>query len=147
MAVYATVADVERRWNQTVTSSSLDHVETLIDDAETVVQAYVPDLAERITAGKLTTAAVVHVVSAMVLRVLRNPQGYRSETAGDYSYQMDAATSAGRIFITAEERRLLLGGRGRVCTVTVGDEALEYVHRRPGDEWATLLSSETLPTP
>lgn len=146
MGTYATVEDVELRWNQAAPEASLDHIEVLIDDAELLVLALVPDLADRVTEGQLSHGLVRYVVCSMVLRVLFNPKGFSSESAGDYSYQTNGTTGDRRMFITVDERRLLLGGRGRACTVTFGDGALEYVHRPRCSEWADLTGS-TLPTP
>lgn len=144
MAIYANVVDVELRWNQAIPDASVEHVETLLDDAEVLVLDLVPDLAARITSGRLTSGLVKYVVTAMALRVLFNPKGLSSESAGDYSYQTNGTTGDRRMFITADERRLLLGGRGRASTVALSDGALEYVHRPPYAEWRDLTAT-TLP--
>lgn len=144
MAIYANVVDVELRWNQAVPDASVEHVQTLLDDAEVLVLDLVPDLAARITSGRLTSGLVKYVVTAMVLRVLFNPKGLSSESAGDYSYQTNGTTGDRRMFIAADERRLLLGSRGRASTVALNDGALEYVHRPPHAEWRDLTAT-TLP--
>lgn len=41
---------------------------------------------------------VADVVQNAVVRVLRNPEGYRSETEGDYSYTVNPMDSAGSIW-------------------------------------------------
>ena len=114
---YTTVQDVEAEWNQQVPEGSLVHVQHLIDKAERLIARRV-DVAGRIADNRLTEADVVDVVCSMVLRVLRNPTGFRSESAGDYSYSADAASASGRIELLPSERRLLAGGSGGAFTIT-----------------------------
>jgi hypothetical protein len=38
-----------------------------------------------------------------VLRLVRNPEGYASESDGTYSYQFNRETASGRLEILAEE--------------------------------------------
>lgn len=126
---YTTIYDIEVEWNQGVPTESLGHVARLIEKAERLLARKVPNLAARITAGSLTKEDIVDVVCSMVLRVLRNPAGYRSETAGDYSYQVDAQTGSGRIELLASERRLLLGARAH--SIPLVDDALARPFREP----------------
>ena len=114
---YTTVQDVEAEWNQQVPDGSLVHVQRLIEKAERLLVRRIPDLADRIDDDRLTEADVVDVVCSMVLRVLRNPTGFRSESAGDYSYSADAASASGRIQLLPSERRLLVGGTGGAFTI------------------------------
>lgn len=146
MGVYATVEDVELEWNRPVPDESLAHVNHLIDRAERIVGAAVPNLADRITAGLTTAELVGDVVASMVVRVLRNPDGKRSETAGDYSYELANGDSTGSgLYLTADDRRLL-AGRRRAMSIPLVDAALRrplrkpplcdrYLHRDPDWEW------------
>ena len=125
MGTYADVQAVELEWNQTVADSAVPHVNWLIDKAEAVLLT-VPGLSARITAGTTTAAQLRHVVAAMVVRVLRNPEGKRSETAGDYSYELASGTSGqSGMYLTAAERRLL-GVGGRAGSFPLVDDALEH---------------------
>ncbi len=128
MGEYATVEDVELAWNQPVTDES--YVDYLIDKAERLVRDSVPTLADRITAEKITTETVGDVVVDMVVRLLRNPEGLSSESAGDYSYQRNAATGEGRITLRPDEKARLLGNPGQVSSIPVGDDALLRPHKR-----------------
>jgi Phage protein Gp19/Gp15/Gp42 len=139
MGVYVTVADIELEWNQQIPAEHEAHINWLIDKAEAVL-ATIPGLAARILAGTVTTQQLKFVLAAMVVRVLRNPEGKRSETAGDYSYEL-ASGSSGQtgMFLTAEERRLL-GFGGRANSIPYVDDALEYPIRsyrwwEPGPVW------------
>jgi hypothetical protein len=127
---FADTSTVELAWNQPVTGGTIDYVDYLIDKAERLVRDKVPTLDARITAGRLTDSTVGDVVVDMVVRLLRNPEGLSSESAGDYSYQRNAATGEGRLFLRPDELARLLGNPGQVSSVPVGDDALLRPHRR-----------------
>lgn len=131
MGEFADISAVELAWNQLVPDDSSDHVDYLIDKAERLVRARVPSLADRITAEKITTEDVSDVVCDMVIRVLRNPDGYRYEAAGDYSYQRDSSVATGTLALTTAELARLRGNPGQVTSVPVGDDALIHPLRRP----------------
>src|SRR5688500_527510 len=139
MGIYADVRAVELEWSRKVSGDALEHVNWLIDKAEAVLLT-VPGLAARITAGTTTTAQLRYVVAAMVVRTLRNPEGKRSETAGDYSYELASGSSGeSGMTLTVAERRLL-GVGGRAGSIPLVDDALEYPmksHRwwEPGEGW------------
>jgi hypothetical protein len=139
MGVYADVRAVELEWNRQVDAGALAHVNWLINKAESVLVS-IPGLSARITAGTVTEANLRYVVAAMVVRVLRNPEGKRSETAGDYSYELASGTSGESGWsLTAAERRLL-GVGGRAGSIPLSDDALEYPIKNyrwwePGEVW------------
>lgn len=139
MGVYADVRAVELEWNRQVSGDALAHVNWLIDKAESVLVT-IPGLSARITAGTVTAANLRYVVAAMVVRVLRNPEGKRSETAGDYSYELASGSSGESSWsLTAAERRLL-GVGGRAGSLQLVDDALEYPIKtyrwwEPGEVW------------
>lgn len=131
MGEFAGISDVELAWNQSVPDGIADHVDYLIDKAERLVRDKVPTLDARITAEKLTPGTVGDVVVDMVVRLLRNPEGLSSESAGDYSYQRNQATGEGRLFMRPDEIVRLRGYSGQVTSVPVGDDALRHPYRRP----------------
>lgn len=103
---YASVADVEHRMGRPLSDPERTLAAALLDDAETLLRARIPRLDQRVADeqfGKL----VVLVEASAVVRVLRNPGGYRSETAGDYSYTIDTRAAAGYLTILDSEWRLL----------------------------------------
>jgi hypothetical protein len=128
---YTSVSDVELEWNQTVPDASLGHVVRLIQRAERIVARKVPTLAARITAGTTTADDVRDVVAAMVVRVLRNPDGKQSESAGDYSYQLASGAAGGRLYLASDELNLLLGGGRRASSIPLSDDALSYPLKLP----------------
>lgn len=83
--------------------------EALIDDAWAVLLATVPDVDARMASGATSRELVISVVSAMVLRVLRNPNGIRSWSVDDYSETRDNSVAAGSLFVSPDEVALLTG--------------------------------------
>jgi hypothetical protein len=90
-------ADIEARF-RTLTDAEENTAQALIDDAWAVLLMMVPDIEDRMTAGTTSTEAVVFVMSAMVLRVLRNPNGVRSWSVDDYSETRDNSLAAGSLY-------------------------------------------------
>lgn len=120
MSTYVTLVQVRNRYEQDIPTGQAAYVESVIDEAETVLLARVPTLPALITAGATSVAIVRTVIIRAVLRVLRNPNGYRSEQAGDYSYQFDAASS-GQVDYTPAEIFLITGNtRNIVVPRTIG---------------------------
>jgi len=123
MANPATVADITARW-RTLTTQETTNATALLADAWALLLARRPTLEADITAGTVTTANVVRVVVAVVLRVLRNPDGKLEESIDDYSYRRDSATSTGGLYVTSDELADLTPGRHRqrsVRLVAYGD--------------------------
>lgn len=77
--------------------------ETLLATVLRRIQVRIPDLAERIADGKINPDAVIAVQAAAVARVLKNPDGYRSEGAGEFSYTIDTRAAAGFLTILDDE--------------------------------------------
>lgn len=101
---------------------SISHIEArfrALTDAETInAQAWLADawalvldrrplIESYITAGTVSTASVIRVVSAMVVRVLQNPEGKLEESIDDYSYRRDSAVSGGQLYLTDDELNTL----------------------------------------
>lgn len=132
MALFAKVEDVIARWDGPVPLEQLDYIDTKLSDAEVEVTALVGDIMSRIVAGKTTAAAVRIVLCRMVIRVLRNADGVKTQTVGPFSYTLDQQVASGRLFVSREDRRLL-GFRGSASTVSLADAdaALERLPRWP----------------
>lgn len=127
MSTYATAQDVLDRYEGTAPE---EKVQRHLDDAETLLPAKVPRLAERVAGGDLDPELVRLVLVWAVLRYLRNPQGFASESDGDYSYSRGAAGAAigGRVTFLADELSMLREARdttaigwGTVRTVLPAD--------------------------
>ena len=57
---------------------------------------------------KLDSEALRDVISEVVARRVRNPEGKRSERIDDYSYSLDVDAARAGLYITEEEWELLL---------------------------------------
>ncbi|MFE2912822.1 Gp19/Gp15/Gp42 family protein [Kitasatospora indigofera] len=113
---YATVQDVEDRYLGQLTTDEQALAEVLLGDAENLIRSRVRDLDTRVTDPNYL-AAVVQVESNAVLRVVRNPDGYRQEMDGNYSYSISAAVASGFLSILDNEWALL-GVRPGAFTIT-----------------------------
>lgn len=81
--------------------------QTRLDEAWRQLRLEVPSLVTRLASGELETAAVVDVVAAAALRVLRNPEG-NAEGSGaldDYRESWKRADPTQDLYFTAAELR------------------------------------------
>lgn len=83
----------------------------LIAKAGREISRRVPNLAARLTAGRVSEVDVRDVIEAMVVRVVRNPSGYRQIGIDDFQATVDSALSTGALRLTDEERLALAGPR------------------------------------
>lgn len=102
MANPATTEDVEARWRP-LTAAETTNADAFLTDAWELLLSRRPTLEADITAGTVRSANVVRVVAAMVLRLLKNPDGKLSETIDDYTYRYDRLVSSGALFVSDEE--------------------------------------------
>jgi hypothetical protein len=99
---YATVGEVAELYGA-LTTAQEGLVAALLRRASAMLRARWPDIGARITNGTLTADAVAHAAVNMVLRVMRNPAGMRSESVGPFSRTFDTATATGLLGITDAE--------------------------------------------
>ena|SRR5690242_6226480 len=107
---YATVADVEARLGRELTPDEENQATVLLEDVEGMIRARITDLDERVAANPNYERIVIMVEANAVLRVIRNPDAYVSETDGNYSYQRAAAGASGMLEILPVEWDWLGGG-------------------------------------
>jgi len=78
-------------------------IETMIADAQDIVQ----DAAEDAGIPEPTTErgqrTYKRIVASIVIRVLRNPDGYLTETTDGYTYRRDSALSSGALYVSDAE--------------------------------------------
>lgn len=118
---YAVFEDVTARWDGATLDTT--RVGVLLGDAHEYLPA---DLEARLTAGWTNLVKVRMVLVNMVLRVLRNPSGVRSESAGPFSYHRDAAVASGKLWLTGDDRKLL-GLRRTATSLCLDDQAIELI--------------------
>ncbi|RCV53474.1 Gp19/Gp15/Gp42 family protein [Marinitenerispora sediminis] len=109
---YATVGDVQARLGRPLTPEEEQLAATLLDDVEAMIRARIPNLDARVVANENYRALVVMVEANAVIRVLKNPEGYRQETEGNYSYSLNVAAAAGYLLVLDSEWALLGASRG-----------------------------------
>jgi len=93
----ASQADLADRLGRDLTDVEARQSAPLLQDATAIILDRFPWY------GTAPTQASKSVCCAMVLRVLKNPDGLRSATIDDYSYTVDQARSAGELYLTENE--------------------------------------------
>lgn len=128
---YAVTADVQSEWHQPLTDEQLPWVQAKIDRATRKLLRRIPDLDARITDGRLTTEDVRDAIVDAVLRVLRNPSGYKSEQDGDYGYSLNSRDASASIWFPDDVIADLLGvpRTRKAGTISVGVPAHRVTNR------------------
>lgn len=103
MANPATIEDVEARWGPISDQALRARAETWVGDAWRKVKR-IPAVESRLASGDLEAEDVVGVICAMVIRVLKNPQGYRQRSIDDASVTIDTALASGELYLSDSER-------------------------------------------
>ena len=103
MSAYATAEDVQAVAGRTLSTEEVALVERRLAQVERKILRRIPDLADQIDSGNIDQADVVDIEAEAVLRLIRNPEGYASESDGTYSYQFNRETASGKLEILAEE--------------------------------------------
>jgi hypothetical protein len=114
---YASTDDVAVRWSRELSCDEVKLVQVRLEDVERLIRRRLPDLDALIDAGKVDVEDVVQVEADAVLRLARNPEGYVSETDGNYTYQLSKDLATGRLSITADEWQILGVRRNRLTTL------------------------------
>lgn len=100
---YATAADVVVLWAKEPEPEVMLLIERRLDQVERIIKRRITDLDVRVAASDEFRAELVDIEADAVLRLVRNPEGYLSETDGVYSYQIQADLSSGRLEILDSE--------------------------------------------
>lgn len=115
---YATATDVTVRWARTPSEEEEALIGVRLDDVERLIRRRVPDLDTKIAAGSVDEDDVIQVEAEAVLRLVRNPEGYLSESDGNYTYMLRSDLAAGRLEILPEEWELLGVRRSRMAVLS-----------------------------
>jgi hypothetical protein len=97
---YASSSDVTSRWARTPTAEETTLITTRLADVERMIERGLKrrglgTLAERIADDLTDVEDVKQVEADAVLRLVRNPEGYLSETDGDYTYMLRQDLASG----------------------------------------------------
>jgi len=110
---YASASDVTARWARTPTDEENTLITVRLEDAERLIRRRISDLDDRINAGTILEEDVIQVEAEAVLRLVRNPEGYMSESDGNYTYMLRNDIATGRLEILADEWEILGVARRR----------------------------------
>lgn len=113
--------DIAKRWRP-LTPAEEVIAPAIIVDSQDILEGAAEDLG--ITPPGVSEERrlriYVRVISAMVIRVLQNPDGILSETIDDYTYRRDSAVSSGALYVSdAELDQLRAPGKRRRGAFTV----------------------------
>lgn len=129
MATWVQFSDVEARSEEPIPEADEARIGVYIEDAEALLRRKVPTLAARIASGAVEADLVTLIVSDAVLRLYRNPEGFRQENSDEYAYVRPADSASSRIRFTDEDLAILGGGNGnRSGSIQVRIPS----YRRPG---------------
>lgn len=104
---YAEASDVTVRWGKSdLDADTTALIEVRLADVERMLNRRV-DLAAGIADDTFEEADVIQIEADAVLRLARNPDGYLSETDGNYTYMLKQELASGRLEILAEEWEIL----------------------------------------
>lgn len=119
----ATVADLEARWRP-LSGQENTNAGAFLDDAWAHVLGRRPNLEADMAAGTVSHENVVRVVSAAVLRVLKNIEGWEEESQDDWRGKRHELIASGELFLTPTEWGDITPGRASrksVRLVTYGE--------------------------
>src|SRR5699024_5282641 len=105
--MWATVDDIKDRYIGGDLPASDAEIQVLIDDAEDIIRREVPNIEDLTDSGEIPENRVRRIVAKMVIRVLRNPDGYRSTnlTSGPFSQGYTwAGDNPGELTLTDEDQ-------------------------------------------
>lgn len=136
---WATPQDIIDRWVGAGAPTDTDLVSALIADAEAVILAEYPKIQDRIDDDLLPVGTVVMVVSRMVSRMLRNPEGltYWQQNTGPFGQGKNYGSGNQDIWMTADEVKLLAPKRkGKAFELDLAPNAV------PGGEYIWLSGDD-----
>lgn len=104
---YATSDDVVVMWAKEPEPEVLALIARRLDQVERMIRRRVPNLDLQVAASATFESDLIDIESDVVLRLVRNPEGYLSETDGAYTYQLQTDLSQGKLIILDEEWEIL----------------------------------------
>lgn len=139
---FAAVGDVAAQYGS-MTPAEESLAGWLLRAASNMVRARRPTIDQQIAAGRVSQDMAALAVTNMVLRVMRNPSGLRSETVGPFSRSYDTTVAAGLLVFTDDEDQLIAPIGTESYRPAIGQMtpraalAIAPVHRRGGwpDGW------------
>lgn len=104
MGLFADFDDVQTRYLEgTIPDESQDWVEASINDAEGMLTTLIPSLLDPTKTSAARAANATAAVCGAVLRVYRNPGGFRSEGMETDNAARSTVTESGQLCFTPDE--------------------------------------------
>ena len=100
---YATAQDVVTLWAKEPEPEVMMLIERRLEQIERMIRRRIPTLDTLVAASPTFAADLIDIEADAVLRLVRNPEGYLSETDGTYTYQLQSDLSSGKLQILDEE--------------------------------------------
>lgn len=100
---YATAQDVVTLWAKEPEPEVMLLIERRLEQVERIIRRRIPALDARVLDSPTFEADLIDIEADAVLRLVRNPEGYMSETDGAYTYQLQSDLSVGRLEILDDE--------------------------------------------
>ncbi|QBJ04820.1 head-to-tail adaptor [Mycobacterium phage Elephantoon] len=100
---FAKSSDVVELWAKEPEPEVLALIDRRLDQVERMIRRRIPNLDARVAASAVFEADLIDIEADVVLRLVRNPEGYLSETDGAYTYQLAADLSQGKLVILDDE--------------------------------------------
>jgi hypothetical protein len=82
-------------------------IERRLEQVERLIKRRITNLDARVALSETFEADLIDIEADAVLRLVRNPEGYLSETDGAYTYQLQSDLSGGRLQILDDEWTIL----------------------------------------
>ncbi|ADB93714.1 head-to-tail adaptor [Mycobacterium phage RedRock] len=100
---YATANDVVVLWAKEPEPEVMALIGRRLEQVERMIKRRIPTLELQAATDATFKADLIDIEADAVLRLVRNPEGYLSETDGAYTYQLQSDLSQGRLVILDEE--------------------------------------------
>ncbi|EME18756.1 Gp19/Gp15/Gp42 family protein [Rhodococcus triatomae] len=104
---YAAAADVTTLWAKEPEPEVITLIERRLEQVERMLRRRIPTLDAKVAASETYRADVIDTEADAVLRLVRNPEGYSSETDGSYTYELRSDLTAGTLTVTDAEWEIL----------------------------------------
>jgi hypothetical protein len=104
---HAKASDVTTLWAKTPGTEITALINRRLEQVERMLKRRIPDLDAKVLADAVFEADVIDIEADAVLRLVRNPDGYMSETDGDYTYMLRSDLASGELTITPQEWEIL----------------------------------------
>ncbi|AXH48794.1 head-to-tail adaptor [Mycobacterium phage Steamy] len=114
---FAKASDVVVLWAKEPEPEVMALIERRLAQVERMIRRRIPDLDVKVAANPTFKADLIDIEADVVLRLVRNPEGYQSETDGSYTYQLSADLTTGKLSVNDEEWQIL--GVNRLSRMSV----------------------------